>query len=129
MLVRQWYPGGRMDVVVEIEGGRADELGSLEKALKAELRTQGIRTVRTVGEVQQGALGAVEVLQFVGENVLLPVLLQSLYDYVTQRLREPRRVNLRFHAVRTDLPDGTRRTELTLEGEAKDIAAALKELQ
>ncbi|MEU4117817.1 hypothetical protein AB0F71_25395 [Kitasatospora sp. NPDC028055] len=118
-----------MDVVVKIEGGRPDELGSLENALKTELRTLGIRTVRTVGEVDQGALGAVEVLQFVGENVMLPVLLQSLYDYVTQRLREPRRMNLKFQAVRTDLPDGTRRTELTMEGEAKDVAAVLKELQ
>ncbi|MFD7838666.1 hypothetical protein [Streptomyces sp. NPDC059761] len=118
-----------MDVVLKIEGGRADELGSLEKAVKTELRAQGVRTVRTVSEVEQGALGAVEVLQFVGENVMLPVLLQSLYDYVTQRLREPKRTNLKFQAVRTDLPDGTRRTELTLEGEAKDVAAALKELQ
>ncbi|WBB69080.1 hypothetical protein [Micromonospora sp. WMMD812] len=118
-----------MEVVVKIEGGRADELGSLERAVKTDLRAQGVRTVRTVGQVEQGALGAREVLQFVGESVMLPVLLQSLYDYVTQRLREPRRANLKFHAVRADLPDGTRRTELTLEGEAKDVATALKELQ
>jgi hypothetical protein len=88
-----------------------------------------VRTVRSAGEVAQGALGAVEVLQFLGEDVALPVLLAALQQYVTERLRGPRRGGLRFEAVRTDLPDGTRRTELTMEGQPKDIATALKELQ
>ncbi|GAA0479503.1 MULTISPECIES: hypothetical protein [Streptomyces] len=118
-----------MDVVVTIEGGRADELGSLERAVKNKLKPQGVRTVRTVSEVQQGALGAVEVLQFLGENVALPIVLQALYDYTAQRLWQPKRADLKIHAVRTDLPDGTRRTELILEGKAKDVTAALKELQ
>ncbi|MEV0601780.1 hypothetical protein AB0I82_21100 [Streptomyces sp. NPDC050315] len=118
-----------MDIVVNIEGGRADELGSLERAVKNKLKAQGVRTVRTVSEVEQGALGAVEVLQFMGENVLLPVFLQALYEYASQRLGQPKRADLKVSAVRTDLPDGTRRTEIVFEGKAKDVAAALKELQ
>lgn len=118
-----------MDIVVTIEGGRADELGSLERAVKNKLRAQGVRTVRTVSEPERGALGAVEVLQFLGENVALPVFLQVLYEYASQRLGQPKRADLKVHAVRTDLPDGTRRTEIVFEGKAKDIAAALKELQ
>lgn len=118
-----------MRILLSIEGGLADELGTLERAVKDDLRRQGVRTVRTTGEVEQGALGAVEVLQFLGENVALPVVLAALHQYVTDRLRGPRRGGLKFEVVRTDLPDGTRRTELTMEGEPKDVAAALKELQ
>ncbi|MFD7111778.1 hypothetical protein ACFWAF_16465 [Streptomyces microflavus] len=118
-----------MRILLSIEGGLADELGTLERAVKDGLRHRGVRTSRTTGEVEQGALGAVEVVQFLGENVALPVVLAALQQYVTERLRGPRRNGLTFQVVRTDLPDGTRRTELTVEGQPKDIATALTELQ
>ncbi|WP_330231649.1 hypothetical protein OHA40_03615 [Nocardia sp. NBC_00508] len=118
-----------MDVVVKIEGGRADELRRIETAVREELEEQGFQVDRSVTEIEQGALGAVEVLQFFGENVMLPVLVQALYDYVVYRLREPDGDTVEVHAIRTDLPDGTRRSELTLVGEAKGVAAVLEELR
>ncbi|WEH43113.1 hypothetical protein OG233_28345 [Streptomyces sp. NBC_01218] len=117
-----------MRILLSIEGGLADELGTLERTLKQDLRRQGVRSVRTTTEVEQGALGAVEVLQFLGEDVALPTLLAALQQYVTERLRGPRRGGLKIEVARTDLPDGTRRSELTVEGQAKDVAAVLKEL-
>ncbi|GAB2996451.1 hypothetical protein LWP59_18465 [Amycolatopsis acidiphila] len=117
-----------MDIVVTIEDGQPDELRRIETAVRDELQEQGVQVDRAVTEVEQGALGALEVLQFVGENVMLPVLVQALYDYVVKRLREPDGDALKIHAARTDLPDGTRRCELTVEGEAKEVAAALEEL-
>ncbi|WUD70266.1 hypothetical protein OG937_46025 [Streptomyces sp. NBC_00510] len=118
-----------MDVVVKIEGGRADELRRIETAVREELEEQGVQVDRSVTEVEKGALGAMEVLQFFGENAMLPVLVQMLYDHVVQRLREPDGAALKVHVIRTDFPDGTRRSELTLEGEAKEIATVLKELR
>ncbi|MFB6961157.1 hypothetical protein ACFCYB_30165 [Streptomyces sp. NPDC056309] len=118
-----------MDVVVKIEGVQADELRRIETAVREELEEQGVQVDRSVTEVEQGALGAMEVLQFFGENVMLPVLVQALYDHIVQRLREPDGAALKVHAIRTDLPDGTRRSELSLEGEAKEVATVLKELR
>ncbi|MFC7220070.1 hypothetical protein ACFQLX_18145 [Streptomyces polyrhachis] len=118
-----------MRIALSVEGGRDDELEALELAVAEELREEGVRTARSTGEVEPGALGAEEILLFVGTNVLLPVTLTALYDYVKARLRGPQHAGLRFHLVRTDLPDGTRRIELTAEGEAQDVAAVLKELQ
>lgn len=117
-----------MDIVVTIEGGQPDELRRTETAVREELEEQGVQVDRSVAEVEQGALGAMEVLQFFGENVMLPVLVQALYEHFTQRLRDPDGAALKVHAVRVDLPDGTRRSEITLEGEAKDVATVLKDL-
>ncbi|QUQ68317.1 hypothetical protein [Kutzneria sp. CA-103260] len=118
-----------MDVIVTIESGRDNELRRIETAVRSELQGQGIQIDRAVTEIKQGGLGVLEVLQFVGENVMLPVLLQALYDYVVKRLREPDGDTLKIQAVRTDLPDGTRSCELTVEGDAKEVAEVLKELQ
>ncbi|WP_186356573.1 hypothetical protein [Streptomonospora sp. PA3] len=118
-----------MDVVLEIEGGRTDELHIAELAVREKLEEQGVQVDLTAREVEQGALGGLEVLQFFGENLLLPVLVQMIYEYVTQRLEEPDGSDLKAYLVRTELPDGARRTEITLEGEAKDVSAILKELK
>ncbi|MFE1951122.1 hypothetical protein ACFW9D_11705 [Streptomyces sp. NPDC059524] len=118
-----------MEVVVSIKGGQGDELGLLERTLKQQLAPQGIRVVRTVSPAPQGALGATDVLQFLGENVALPVLVQEVSAYVKQRFWPARGRQVECELIRTDLPDGTRRTQLIVKGEPKDAAATLKELQ
>jgi hypothetical protein len=118
-----------MDIVLTIDGGRFDELRRIETAIRDELQERDLRVGRAAAEVEPGALGALEVLQFVGENVFLPMLVQTVYDYVVKRLREPDGETVKVLLTRTDLPGGARRCELAIEGNAKEVAAALEELR
>jgi hypothetical protein len=118
-----------MDIAVQIADGQADELRRIDTAVRAKLQAHDVQVDRVVAELEQGALGVSEVLQFLGENVLLPVVVQALYDHVSKRLRQPGGDDLKVVLTRTDLPDGARQAHLTLEGEARDVAAVLKELE
>ncbi|MBM7052573.1 effector-associated constant component EACC1 [Streptomyces durocortorensis] len=119
-----------MDILVEIEGGQGDELRVLERALREDPDLYRARVSRSAGEVEPGALGAEAVIQFIGENVLLPALLTAIYDHLTARRRTRSGMDLKATVARTDLPDGTRRVELTLEGPASEVVeAARKELE
>jgi hypothetical protein len=115
-----------MDIVVELEGGQEDELQGLETALREDPGLHRARVSRSAREVEPGALGAEVVLQFLGENVLLPVMLSAIYDHLTARRRTRSGANLKATVIRTDLPDGTRRVELTLEGPASEVVEAAR---
>lgn len=118
-----------MDVTLEIHGGRGDELQIFEAELREDLEEQGIQVDFTVADPEPGALGAMEIITFLTDELMLPVLVQMISDYVSQRIHQPDGADLKARITRTDLPDGTKHTELTVEGSAKDVATVLKELR
>ncbi|MFD4636289.1 hypothetical protein ACFWN2_03175 [Lentzea sp. NPDC058436] len=118
-----------MDIAVRVMDGQADELRRIDTSLRTRLEAHDIQIDRVAEAPRPGDLGVLEVLQFLGENVLIPVVVQALYDHVSKRLRQPGGSDLKVVVTRTDLPGDARRTHLTVEGEARDVAAVLKELE
>lgn len=119
-----------MKIELQLDGGQEDELRQLESVLREEPDLKGARIVRSAGAVPKGALGVETVLLFVGTNVLLPLVLQAVYDHLVRRRRTRSGQTLRATVVRTDLPDGTRRVELAFEGPSDVVVeAARRELE
>jgi hypothetical protein len=118
-----------MEIVIEVSGGQDDELARIQDDLHERGGIAGGRVVRSPATIREGTLGVEQILIFAGQNVALPLLVQALYDYLKSRRRTRSAANLKMTLARTDLPDGARRVELTLEGAAEDvIEAACKEL-
>ncbi|WP_329096908.1 hypothetical protein OG979_17145 [Actinomadura citrea] len=116
-----------MDIVIELEGGWEDELQQLADALRDESDLGSTRISRPAPEIAPGQLGAETVLQVIGESVLLPILVQALYDHVIRRRRTRSGADLRITITRTDLPDGTRRLEISCDGTASEVMEAARE--
>src|SRR4051794_8571902 len=88
----------------------ADEspIGELRNELieDPELRSAQIHVVQTLPE--PGTLGVAEILEFVGSDVLLPVVISAVYDWFKERRDRKRNTTLTVTVMRTDLPDGGR---------------------
>ena len=109
-----------MEVAIEVSGGQDDELEQVRDDLLGQDVTRA-KIVLGRGTVEDGELGAEQVLMFIGQNVALPLVVQALYDYLTRRRRTTSASRLRITLTRTDLPGDVRRTELTLEGPAHEL--------
>lgn len=118
-----------MEVAIEVSGGPDNELEQVRDALMGE-DLQGAQVVLRRQAIAEGALGAEEILIFLGQNVALPLAVQALYDYLTRRRRAVNASRLRITLARTDLPDGSRRVEVTIDGPADEVVKAVcKELE
>jgi hypothetical protein len=118
-----------MDIVLAIDGGAENELRLIRERLRdmPGLDSLDLHEVRVD---DPDKLGAEAMLQFIGEAVLLPLILQSLYDYLRSRRHTRTGENLSLTIVRKDLPNGTRTVKLTLDGPAdKVLEAARRELE
>lgn len=78
-------------------------------------------------EVAPDELGAVEVLVFVATDVLLPVAIQVLYDYVRDRRRVSPGRPVQVTLTRVDHPDGAREVELDAEGPPDAVIAMVRD--
>ncbi|PGH44709.1 hypothetical protein COO58_09940 [Micromonospora sp. WMMA1996] len=96
----------------DVEG----ELAELETYLSRDPRLDDVRLQRGRPAVPPGALGVVEVLEFVASNVSLGLVVNALWDFVRGNLRRP---ETRLLLTRTDLADGTRRVEIDFTGSAE----------
>jgi hypothetical protein len=120
---------GSMDIAVEVSGGQDDELLQLRDALRERDVLAEANILYTPGRIEPGALGAEAFVQFIGDGVVLPLLVHTLYDYLKNRRRTLSGRNLRINLVRIDMPGGVRRVELTAEGPASEVVEVVEELK
>ena len=92
------------------------ELADLQAFLRQDPRLDDVRLERGRPAVPPGTLGVAEVLEIVATNVGLGLVANALWDYMRTRLRRP---GTRLMLTRTDLPDGTRHTEVDFSGSAE----------
>jgi hypothetical protein len=123
------FQGMWMEIAIEISDGQDNELEQVRDALRGQDITKA-RIVLGRGSIKDGALGAEQVLLFIGQDVALPLVVHALYDYLTRRRRTLSASRLRIALARTDLPGGVHRAELTIEGPADEVVEAVcKELE
>jgi hypothetical protein len=113
-------------VVVNIDGGGNDVVTQLDGSLRSNPKLAGVEVRRGRAEVRPGDLGVGDVLTFLATDVTLPLVLSAIYDFLKARLRSRPAERVRVGLKRTDLPDGTRQTEMTLEGPADVVVAAVQ---
>ncbi|WP_152037836.1 hypothetical protein [Micromonospora sp. B006] len=92
------------------------ELAELETYLRQDPRLDDVRLQRGRPTVPAGALGVVEVLEFVASNVSLGLVVNALWDFARGRLR---RQETRLLLTRTDLADRARQVEIDFTGSAE----------
>ncbi|MFD0579670.1 hypothetical protein [Dactylosporangium darangshiense] len=110
-----------MIVVVDV-----DVVAQLDVALRGNPALAGVEVRRGRAGVGAGELGAGEVVTFLATDVTLPLVLNAIYDFFKARRRSRPAERARVVLTRTDLPDGTRRTEMTLDGPAEAVVAAVR---
>lgn len=116
-----------MRVRVEVSGGADDELGQLEQWLHSDRDLDVLEVQRGRAEIGSGELGAAEVLLFVASDVMLPMAVEALYDFVRSRRRVRPADNVRLRLTRVDLPDGGRVVELEVDGSAEAAVAMVRD--
>ncbi|MFG2106506.1 effector-associated constant component EACC1 [Micromonospora chersina] len=109
-----------MRVVVDVHGDD-DAVARLHSWLWDRPGLAAVEISRGRGEVGPGDLGAAEVLMFMASDVMLPLILNALYDFFRDRRRSRPSERPRLVITRTDLPDGVRRVELEFEGPAETV--------
>lgn len=114
-------------VVVDVDGGAGDVVSQLDGSLRSDPRLAGVDIQRGRAEVRQGDLGGHDVLTFLATDVMLPLVLSAIYDFFKARLRSRPGERVRVRLRRTDLPDGTRQTELALDGPGDVVLAAVRQ--
>jgi hypothetical protein len=114
-----------VNVVVSFHGGD-DAVTELDASLRSNPALADVRVRRGRAEIRPGQLGAGEVLTFLATDVALPVVLTAIYDFFKARRRSRPAEQARVVLTRTDLPDGTRQTELRLEGPMDAAVAAVQ---
>jgi hypothetical protein len=116
-----------MQVRVEVYGGADDELGQLERWLRSARTFDQLEVARGRAEIGPGELGAIEVLIFVATDVLLPLAVQGIYDFLRHRRRIRHSDDIRVRLTRTDLADGRRMVELDVEGTVDATVAMVRD--
>src|SRR5262245_47528890 len=111
---------------VEIAEGRSDDVRRLEQALRDDVRLDSLAVERERVEIPPDELGAVEVLVFVATNVLLPLAIQVIYDYVKNRHRTSPGQSMRVRLVRVDHPNG-RAVEVNVDGPPDAVIAMIRD--
>ncbi|MEV4846902.1 hypothetical protein AB0K20_27245 [Micromonospora matsumotoense] len=96
-----------------------------ELVAEPELRDARVRLLHAAPE--PGTLGAAEVLEFIGQDVLLPVVIQAAYDWFQARRRARSGGDTTVTVTLTDSPDGTREVKIEASGTAEDVIAVLRQ--
>ncbi|MEU1755527.1 hypothetical protein ABZ436_23100 [Micromonospora matsumotoense] len=96
-----------------------------ELAADPELRDARVRLLHASPE--PGTLGVAEVLEFVGQDVLLPVVIQAVYDWFQTRRSARQGGDTTVTVTLTDGPDGTREVKIEASGSAEDVIAVLRQ--
>ncbi|MEU1607664.1 effector-associated constant component EACC1 [Micromonospora matsumotoense] len=96
-----------------------------ELVAEPELRDARVRLLHAAPE--PGTLGAAEVLEFIGQDVLLPVVIQAVYDWFQARRRARPGGDTTVTVTLTDSPDGTREVKIEASGTAEDVIAVLRQ--
>jgi hypothetical protein len=116
-----------MRVVAEVDGD-ADLVAGLESWLRDRSGLAEVELSRGRTEVGRGELGAAEVLAFIASDVLLPLVLDAVYDFFRDRRRSRPAEQPRVVMTRTDLPGGIRRVVLDVEGPAETVVEVAREV-
>ena len=130
---RQGIDGGRSSyarvvrIVMDVDGD-GDVVSRLEFWLlhrRQDLAGTDIRRGRA--GVRPGDLGGAEVLEFLANEVSLPLLLAAVYDFFRDRRRSRPAEKTRVTLTRTDLPDGTRTVTLSLDASPESAIRAARQ--
>lgn len=114
-----------MHVTLSFDGDApADELFE-ELTSTPDLRGAEVRRLHE--EPEAGTLGLLEVVEFVGQDVMLPMLVNAVYDYLKSRMLGTGAGRLEVTMTRTDLPGGERQVQVTAEG-SEDAVAKIVEI-
>ncbi|GAB3835739.1 hypothetical protein ACFPIJ_33630 [Dactylosporangium cerinum] len=102
------------ELVDDVDGGLVELLG----ALQADPGLEAAEPRRGQTAVRSDELGTAEVVELIATDVLLPMVVQALYDFLSSRVRRGSET-AKIVVTRTDLPDGERRVEITLDGSSE----------
>jgi len=114
-----------MQLVIDVNGGSATDLLD-EITLDPRLGDAEVTVHHPVP--RQGGLSAVQpVLEFIGTDVLLPVVIQIVYDWVCDHFTSSEEDDpLSVVVTRTDFPDGKVVRKVEISGSADDVIRALR---
>ncbi|WP_144420178.1 effector-associated constant component EACC1 [Micromonospora haikouensis] len=118
--------GVAMRLLIDVRGGESDENRRVVSVLAADPRTRQARVRTIFPPPRPETLGAAEVIEFVGQNVLLPLTVQALYDYLKSRWGGRAGQQISVTITRTDLPDGARHETVSISGDVDAVVAALR---
>lgn len=118
---------GGMRLIFSVSDSDESPVHDLRDDLVAdpELRDARVRLIHRAPE--PGTLGAAEVLEFIGQDVLLPVVIQAVYDWFQARRGARRGGDTTVTVTLTDSPDGTREVKIEASGTAEDVIAVLQQ--
>ena len=118
---------GDMRLIFSVSASDESPVHDLRDELVAEpeLRDARVRLLHAAPE--PGTLGAAEVLEFIGQDVLLPVVIQAAYDWFQARRRARSGGDTTVTVTLTDSPDGTREVKIEASGTAEDVIAVLRQ--